>query len=66
MDLIIANMARQKGYINEEMFSILICLSVLSVIFNPVLYRRFVEYKPIKEKPAPKKTEGDPPVSSPL
>ena len=42
LDLIVANLAYSKGYINSEIFSILIFLGVSSVVINPFLYRRFV------------------------
>ena len=42
LDLIVANLAYSKGYINSDIFSILIFLGVSSVIINPFLYRRFI------------------------
>ena len=39
-DLIVAELALVKGYIDTKIFSILILFGVLSVIFNPVLYRQ--------------------------
>ena len=39
-DLIVADLALSKGYIDIKIFSILILFGVLSVIFNPVLYRQ--------------------------
>lgn len=41
LDLIVANLAYSKGYINTDIFSILIFLGVSSVLINPFLYRRF-------------------------
>ena len=41
LDLVVANLAYSKGYINTDIFSILIFLGVSSVIINPFLYRRF-------------------------
>ena len=40
-DLIVADLALAKGYIDSKIFSILILFGVFSVLFNPVLYRRF-------------------------
>ena len=39
-DLIVADLALSKGYIDSKIFSILILFGVFSVIFNPVLYRQ--------------------------
>lgn len=39
-DLIVADLALAKGYIDSKIFSILILFGVLSVLFNPVLYRQ--------------------------
>ena len=40
-DLIVADLALSKGYIDQKIFSILILFGVFSVVFNPVIYRRF-------------------------
>ena len=40
-DLIVADLALTKGYIDSKIFSILILFGVFSVVFNPVIYRRF-------------------------
>lgn len=40
-DLIVADLALAKGYIDSKIFSILILFGVFSVVFNPVVYRRF-------------------------
>ncbi len=42
LDLIVANLAYSKGYINADIFSVLIFLGVSSVVINPFLYRRFI------------------------
>ena len=39
-DLIVADLALTKGYIDSKVFSILILFGVFSSFFNPVLYRR--------------------------
>lgn len=49
LDLIVANLAYSKGYIDADIFSILIFLGVSSVIINPFLYRRFVSSPPIEK-----------------
>ena len=38
-DLIVANLALSKGHIDSRFFSILILFGVLSVLFNPIIYR---------------------------
>ena len=40
-DLIVANLSLSKGYIDSKIFSILVLFGVFSVVFNPILYRRF-------------------------
>lgn len=40
-DLIVAEIAFVKGYIDSKVFSILVVFGVFSVILNPVIYRRF-------------------------
>ncbi len=40
-DLIVADLALAKGYIDSKIFSILILFGVFSALFNPVVYRRF-------------------------
>ena len=39
-DLIVADLALAKGYIDSKIFSILILFGVFSVLFNPVVYRQ--------------------------
>ena len=56
-DLIVAELALVKGYIDTKVFSILILFGVLSVIFNPVLYRQI--YRDTKKNPLfPEDTQG--------
>lgn len=50
-DLIVAELALVKGYIDTKVFSILILFGVLSVIVNPVLYRQI--YRDSKKRPLP-------------
>ena len=45
LDLVVANLALSKNYINAHVFSILIFLGISSVLFNPFLYRRFIPAK---------------------
>ena len=45
-DLIVANLALSKGHIDSHFFSILVLFGVLSVLFNPIIYRQ-VFYKEI-------------------
>lgn len=40
-DLIVADLALNKGYIDSRIFSVLIVFGVFSVVFNPIIYRRF-------------------------
>ena len=42
LDLIIAELAYSKGYIDAKIFSALIFLGLSSILINPVLYRRFI------------------------
>ena len=44
-DLIVADLGLAKGHINSDIFSVLILFGILSVILNPMLYRRFFRYK---------------------
>lgn len=53
-DLIVADFALSKGYIERDLFSILILFGVFSVLFNPIIYRRF-----------PKEASNLPPPSTP-
>ena len=46
LDLVVANLALSKNYIDPNLFSILIFLGVSSVLLNPFLYRRFVHHRP--------------------
>ena len=46
LDLIIAELAYSKHYIDANMFSVLIFLGLSSIIINPVLYRRFIASAP--------------------
>ena len=39
-DLIVADIAVSRGYIDSKIFSILVLFGILSIIFNPLLYRR--------------------------
>ena len=43
--LIVADLGLAKGHINSDIFSVLILFGILSVILNPMLYRRFFRYK---------------------
>ena len=62
-DLIVADIARDRGYIDSKIFSILIVFGVLSVILNPLLYRRLFsasdegEVTAKKSAPRPKLTD---------
>ena len=58
LDLIVANLAYSKDYINSDIFSILIFLGLSSVIINPFLYRRLIS------SPAPDETALPPSDSS--
>ena len=40
LDLIVAEIAYSRGYVDSKIFSILICISVLSLIINPLLYHQ--------------------------
>lgn len=40
-DLIVADLGLSKGFISPSIFSILVLFGLLSVVVNPILYRRF-------------------------
>ena len=50
LDLIVANLAFSKGYLQADIFSILIFIGVSSAILNPILYRRLIPPSPPLEK----------------
>ena len=59
LDLVVANLALSKNYIDSRLFSILIFLGVSSVLLNPFIYRRFV-YKPdAKPNQEPSSVDSD-------
>ncbi|MDE0151882.1 MAG: cation:proton antiporter [Bdellovibrionales bacterium] len=43
LDLIVAEIAFSKGYVDSKIFSILICTSLASLIINPMLYRQTIK-----------------------
>jgi len=43
LDLVVAELAYSKKYIDADVFSMLVFLSLSSVILNPIMYKRFVE-----------------------
>lgn len=46
LDLIVANIAFSKNYVDSKIFSILICTSIASLIINPMLYRQTLRKDP--------------------
>ena len=42
MELVVANIAYQRGFINQELFSILVLMGVFTTVITPLLFRRFV------------------------
>lgn len=40
LDLIVADLAFERGYINSTVFSILVILGISTVLVNPILYRK--------------------------
>ena len=59
LDLIVANLAYSKGYINTDIFSVLIFLGVSSVLINPFLYRRFISSSSAEKASAEKASSPD-------
>ena len=45
LDLIVAEIAFSRGYVDSKIFSILICTSLASFIVNPVLFRQLIDKK---------------------
>ena len=56
LDLIVAEIAFKKGYIDSLIFSVLIFIGLSSLIINPMLYRQWFSRKTKKEKVANKTT----------
>jgi Kef-type K+ transport system membrane component KefB len=42
MELVVANIAYQRGFINQELFSILVLMGIFTTVITPILFRRFV------------------------
>ncbi len=42
MELIVANIAYQKGIIDQELFTILVIMGIVTTLLTPILFRRFV------------------------
>jgi Kef-type K+ transport system membrane component KefB len=42
MELVVANIAYQRGFINQELFSILVLMGLFTTVLTPILFRRFV------------------------
>lgn len=40
-DLVVADLAYEKGYINASVFSILVILGISTIVVNPFLYKKF-------------------------
>ena len=45
LDLIVAEIAYSRGYIDSRIFSILICIGLLSLMINPVIYKQTLKNK---------------------
>lgn len=43
LDLIVAEIAYTRGYVDSRIFSILICIGLLSLIINPMLYHQTIK-----------------------
>lgn len=59
LDLIVADLAFERGYINSTVFSILVILGIASVIVNPIIYNRIVS-KEDKDPDSTDTSENDP------
>ena len=42
MELVVANIALQRGFISEDLFSTLVLMGVVTTILTPILFRRYV------------------------
>jgi Kef-type K+ transport system membrane component KefB len=42
MELVVANIAYQKGFIDRELFSILIFMGIFTTMVSPILFRKYV------------------------
>lgn len=42
MELVVANIALQRGFINQELFSVLVLMGIFTTVITPILFRRFV------------------------
>ena len=42
MELVVANIALTHGFINQDLFSILVVMGVVTTVMTPLLFRRFV------------------------
>lgn len=50
-DLVVAELAYERGYINSSVFSMLILLSIVTVLINPFVYRKLLPNALLKAKP---------------
>lgn len=57
MELVIASIAFEHGFIGQGFFSTLILMGVVTTILTPVLFKRFVEVKPAE--PAEVRTKAE-------
>ena len=48
MELVVANIALQRGFIGKDLFSTLILMGVVTTVLTPILFRRFVLTKLVK------------------
>jgi len=51
MELVVANIAYQRGFINQELFSVLVLMGVFTTVITPILFRRFVYSKVQTQQP---------------
>lgn len=45
MELVIASIAFQRGFIGQDMFSILVLMGIVTTMITPILFKRFVQPK---------------------
>jgi len=52
MELVVANIAFQQGFINQELFSTLIFMGIVTTLITPILFRSFKTSTLLAEKPS--------------
>lgn len=64
LDLIVADLAFERGYINSTVFSILVILGISTVLVNPIMYSKLVPSG--KDEPPPETVDEKSEPNSPI